>query len=69
MVRVVQTIQSPRDITYDAFVNVLKQIKTGISIRELCKIVCEENKQISEYLGDNWNVEHNHKLRTVIDML
>ena len=67
--KVVQTIQSARDITYEAFVNVLKRIKTGISIRELCKIVCEENKQIAEYLGDNWNVEHNHKLRTVIDLL
>jgi DNA replicative helicase MCM subunit Mcm2 (Cdc46/Mcm family) len=35
---VVQTIQSPRDITYEAFVNSLRRIKTGISIRELCKI-------------------------------
>ncbi|MGA9845176.1 MAG: AAA family ATPase, partial [Nitrososphaeraceae archaeon] len=67
--KVVQTIQSPRDITYNGFLDVLRRIKTGISIRELCKIICEENKQIAEYLGDNWNVEHNHKLRTVIDLL
>jgi hypothetical protein len=67
--KIVQTIRSPRDITYEAFVIILRRIKTGISIRELCKIVGEENKQIAEYLDDNWNVEHNHKLRTVIDLL
>ncbi len=67
--KVVQTIQSPRNVTYDMFVNVLKQTKSGILITQLCRIACEENKQVSEYVGEKWDVQHNRKLRTVIKML
>jgi DNA replicative helicase MCM subunit Mcm2 (Cdc46/Mcm family) len=67
--KVVQTIQSPRDVTYDVFVNILKQTKSGILITQLCRIACEENKQVSEYLGENWEVQRNRKLRTVVEML
>ena len=52
------------------FVDILKHTKIGITITENCvRWSCKENKQIAEYLGEKWNVEHNHKLRTVIDLL
>jgi DNA replicative helicase MCM subunit Mcm2 (Cdc46/Mcm family) len=66
---IVQTIQSPRDITYAAFLNILKVTKSGLAITELCKIACEENKQIHQYLGDKWSMEYNHKLKPLIGML
>jgi DNA replicative helicase MCM subunit Mcm2 (Cdc46/Mcm family) len=67
--KVVETIQSPRDATYNAFIDILKRNRIGISIIELCTQACEENKQIAEYLGEKLDVEHNHKLRIIIKML
>jgi DNA replicative helicase MCM subunit Mcm2 (Cdc46/Mcm family) len=67
--KVVETIESPRDITYRAFFYTLKHAKAGLSVYELCKIACEENKQVSEYLGNKLDMEHNHKIKPVIDML
>jgi hypothetical protein len=29
----------------------------------------QENKQVSEYLGTKWNMEHNRKIKPVVDML
>jgi len=67
--KVVKKISNPRDITSQSFFNILKQTDTGFSISELCKTACEENKQISEYLGNKWSLQNNHKLKTVIDIL
>ena len=33
------------------------------------KIACEENKQVSDYLGNKFDMEHNRKIKPVIDML
>lgn len=67
--RIVETVQSPRDITYGAFLNILKQTKAPLSAEELAKIACDENKQIHEYLGDKLKIRDNIKLRTIVDML
>jgi DNA replicative helicase MCM subunit Mcm2 (Cdc46/Mcm family) len=67
--KIVETIASPKDITYRSFFYILKQTKTGLSVSELCKIACEENKHISEYLGNRFDMEHNHKIKPVVDML
>jgi DNA replicative helicase MCM subunit Mcm2 (Cdc46/Mcm family) len=67
--KVVQTIQSPRDAAYNAFLDILKHTSIGITLTELCARVCKENRHIAEYLGEKLNLEHNHKLRSVIDML
>jgi hypothetical protein len=67
--KVVQTIQSPRDAAYNTFMDILKHTSIGITITELCSRACKENKQISVYLGEKWNIERNHKLRIVIEML
>jgi DNA replicative helicase MCM subunit Mcm2 (Cdc46/Mcm family) len=67
--KVVQTIQSPRDAAYNAFLDILKHTSIGITLTELCAKACKENRHIAEYLGEKLNIEHNHKLRSVIDML
>jgi hypothetical protein len=37
--------------------------------RELAKIACERSEQISDYIGDNYNIENNWKLRIVYQEL
>jgi len=65
----VDTVESPRNLSYRAFYHILKRLKSGITVRELCKIACEENKPVHSYLGDNWEVEHNWKIRPIVDIL
>lgn len=67
--KIVETVESPKDITYRAFFYILKQTKAGLSVSELCRIACEENKHISEYLGNRFDMEHNHKIKPIVDML
>ena len=67
--KIIEKTSNPRDITVKSFFNILKQTDIGFSISELCKTACEENKQISEYLGNKWTLQNNHKLKSVIDIL
>jgi DNA replicative helicase MCM subunit Mcm2 (Cdc46/Mcm family) len=60
--KIVETISSPRDITYRSFYHILKNTKAGVSVFELCKAACEQNRQVSEYLGSNLDMEHNKPL-------
>ena len=65
----VETIHSTRDLTYRAFFHILKRLKSAISISELCRIASEESLQVHEYLGDRLDMEHNYKIRPIIDIL
>jgi hypothetical protein len=67
--KIVETVESPKDITYRAFFYILKQTKVGLSVIELCKIACGENKHVAEYLGNRFDMEHNHKIKPILDML
>ena len=67
--KIIDTISSPKDVTYIAFFNILKNTRVGLSVTQLCKVTCEENKQISQYLGDKWDMAHNRKVKPIIDML
>ena len=67
--KIVETVESPKDITYRAFFYILKQTKVGLSVIELCEIACEENKHVAEYLGNRFDMEHNHKIKPILDML
>jgi len=67
--KVIEKTSNPQDITVNSFFNILKQTDAGFSISQLCKTACEENKQISEYLGNKWTLQNNHKLKSVIDIL
>jgi replicative DNA helicase Mcm len=63
------TVKNPRDMTYCCFLQILQRVKMGITIPEICRIACEENTQVQEYLGRRWSVDQNMKLRRVVDML
>jgi MoxR-like ATPase len=65
----VRMVIGPKDATFKAFLEILQRVEIGITIEELCKIACDENTQVSNYLGENWSIKHNIKLRSVVDML
>ena len=72
MVQYGQTIKmpsNPKDVTYEKCVEILQDNSTGIAIRELFEIACKEDQQISEYIGKNLSMEHNFKVKTVVNML
>ena len=67
--KIVRTVESPRDTTLTAFLNTLKQCKSVLSIKQLCEVACQESKDIQEYLGNEWRLENNRRLKNVIDIL
>ena len=40
-----------------------------MTIYELCKMACNCSNEVKEYIGDKWDLEHNRKLKPVIDNL
>ncbi len=65
----VKTIDSPKDVAYQAFLDILKQNKVAMSIDEIYRLASEENKLISEYLGPKSKLRDNMKLRMIVDRL
>jgi replicative DNA helicase Mcm len=67
--KVINVVMSPRKLTHEVFYRTLKVTESGMTIYELCKMACDMSNEVKEYIGDKWNLEHNHKLKPVIDNL
>jgi DNA replicative helicase MCM subunit Mcm2 (Cdc46/Mcm family) len=68
--KLIEQIQNPRDLTAEVFYNILKENKgTNYSIRELCRIASERNKQVNAYLKNKWDLENNRELKNIIDIV
>jgi MCM P-loop domain len=65
----IRMVITPKIVTYKKFLEILQNSTVGIEIRELCKVACKEDQQIAAYLGSNWTMDGNIKLKVVIDML
>lgn len=65
----ISMVMGPRETTYNEFLDVLQNTHGGITLEELSRIACKENHNIAEYLGTTYSIEHNHKLRSVLDVL
>lgn len=65
----VSNVKNPRDVVIESMLQILQNSEIGFTIYELCKLACNENKQIAGYLGYNWYKENNMKLRPIIDAL
>ncbi len=66
----IEQIQNPRDLTVKIFYNILKENKNiEYSVKGLCKIASEKNKQVNTYLRKKWDLEHNIELRNIVDMV
>jgi DNA replicative helicase MCM subunit Mcm2 (Cdc46/Mcm family) len=67
--KIAKVIMSPRELTYQVFYRVLNVAQSGMTINELCKRACDVSNEVKDYLGDKFSLEHNHKLKSVIDDL
>jgi MoxR-like ATPase len=66
------TVKAPTDpkvVTRDKFIEILQNNEVGVAIKALCEIGCRESPQVALYVGKNWSLESNMKLRAVIGML
>lgn len=65
----VKVPDDPRIITYTKCLEILQNNKVGVEIKTLCQIACKENQQIASYLGRNWSMDGNTKVKVVINIL
>ena len=66
---VVAVSRNPREETYEECVDILSESIFPISFEELVKRTCERNPQVSNYIGTIFRLEHNKRLRPILDML
>lgn len=67
--KVARVIMNPRVLTYETCYRVLQATNSGMTIYELCKMACNFSNEVHQYIGDKWSLEHNHKLKPLIDNL
>jgi hypothetical protein len=67
--KVARVIMNPRVLTYETCYRVLQATTSGMTIYELCKMACNFSNEVHQYIGDKWSLEHNHKLKPIIDNL
>lgn len=66
---IIDELRNPRDLVLEEFRYIIKNSFTGTEIHELCKIACEKDSIIKEYLGTIWSIDRNSKLRNIIELL
>ena len=66
---VVAVSRNPREETYEECVDILSESIFPISFEELVKRACERNPQVSNYIETIFRLEHNKRLRPLLDML
>lgn len=67
--------RDPRYLTASLILVSLQELATsstnsnGVSVNELCRIVCQRNPQVSNYLGNKWSMDANKKVKNVMDVV
>ena len=72
MVQYGETVKStadPRELTYSKCLEILRESKIGITVRSLFEMACKADTQIIEYIGRDWSISGNFKVKYVVDML
>jgi len=59
----------PQEVTYKLCLDILQETDVGMTIEEMCRIAIHKDNQVLNYLGYIWQMEHNKKLRDVVDSL
>ena len=68
--QIIPISQRPKEVTYQEFVKILRETPVyPISFRELAKTAGERNEQVKSYIGGEFNIETNWKLRAIYDEL
>lgn len=55
----------PRQVAYDAIVNVVQETEVGITFEQAVKKACDYEPQVKQFLGDNLKIRENKRLRTL----
>jgi hypothetical protein len=63
----VRVTSDPKDVTYTKCLEFLKKTQAGI-VSGHCLKWFESDQQIRTYVGTNLSMEHNFKIKTVVDM-
>jgi DNA replicative helicase MCM subunit Mcm2 (Cdc46/Mcm family) len=62
-------ITEPRESTIKTCQDILRKNEIGMTIEVMCEMAIQENGQVANYIGYNWKIEQNHKLRQIVDSL
>ena len=60
---------NPRDVTYEECLGIIRECRFPIAFEEVIKSACENNPQVSRYLGSRSKLRDNVKLRPILEML
>jgi hypothetical protein len=66
---IVASPANPRDTAYNECLNVLIESAYPLVDEEMFKIACVRNPQVGRYIGKVFKLEHNKKLRPILEML
>jgi hypothetical protein len=67
--KAVGTILGPQEVAYKICLDILKESDAGMTIEEMCRIAIHRDNQVLNYLGYIWHMEHNHKVKDLVDAL
>ena len=68
--QIIPISQRPKEVTYQELITILRETPAyPISFRELAKTAGERNEQVKSYIGGDFNIETNWKLRAIYDEL
>jgi replicative DNA helicase Mcm len=67
--KVVASPANPRDTAYNECLRILRDSSFPIAFEEVIGTACKTNPQISRYIGRNFKLRENKKLRPILDML
>jgi hypothetical protein len=67
--KAIGTILSPQQVVYKLCLDILQESDSGMTIEELCRLVVHRDNQVLNYLGYIWNMEHNKKVKNLVDSL
>jgi hypothetical protein len=66
---VVAVSRNPREEAYEQCLDILMESTFPIRFEELVKKACERNPQVSKYIGKMFKLQHNKRLRPILEML
>ncbi len=63
----------PRDLAVSVILESIKEFAShdskGVGIKELCRIACKKDAQVSIYLGEKWSIDVNKKVKKVFEIV
>ena len=65
----VKTTTNPKEWTYSKCLEIIREIKQGITVYSLFEMACKADNLISGYIGRNLSMDGNKKIKVIVEML